>query len=330
MTKKIPSDPILTRFLLGALPEEERLELEESLLADEGLFEETLAMEGELLDSYVRGELSRRDNRRVERHLLQSSEQRSRMAFAAALRKVAEEHARARRPRDLRPTGSWWRGIQDLFRFHPAPAMAWALAATLILAAGAAWFYLHSMGLERELQALAAQRDVLAREAAELERRQAQLEAQLEQEEHRKAELQAELTGVKRTLAQVEEELTRQQTTPPRPLTLSFVLSMAVRGAGAGQVLTVPSQAEAVEFQLDLEGALNYPHFRAVLRTARGDQIWSRTGLVPQTTEWGRLMTLTLPASLLPPGRYQLTLEGLTSEGQPELVGFYEFQIQQG
>ena len=47
----------MQQYLLGRLPEEAEAELERRYLADDALFEELLAIEDDLRDAYVRGEL---------------------------------------------------------------------------------------------------------------------------------------------------------------------------------------------------------------------------------------------------------------------------------
>src|SRR5579862_9015279 len=52
-----PSDAALLRYLLGALPVDEAEPLEEASIVDEDLAARLNAMECDLVDSYVRGEL---------------------------------------------------------------------------------------------------------------------------------------------------------------------------------------------------------------------------------------------------------------------------------
>ena len=73
-------EAVLTRFLLGELPDEERLRLEDACFEDEALFARLLRAEDDLIDAYARG---------VARLLLRES-------WKEAAR---EEQARAQMPR---------------------------------------------------------------------------------------------------------------------------------------------------------------------------------------------------------------------------------------
>ena len=64
-----------------------------------------------------------------------------------------------------------------------------------------------------------------------------------------------------------------------------------------------------------------YPSYRASLRDAGGKEIWQARGLRPDSRD---TLVLLLPASMLPPGVYQLTIEG---EGKGGVVGAYPFRV---
>lgn len=71
-------------YLLGELPEDERLRLEEDYLADSELFARVLAVEEDLIDAYARGELSESARKQFEERYGRAADQ-QRIAFASAL-----------------------------------------------------------------------------------------------------------------------------------------------------------------------------------------------------------------------------------------------------
>jgi anti-sigma factor RsiW len=113
-------DAALTRFLLGELPDQERLRLEDACFEDEALFARLLRAEDDLIDAYVRGQLTAAERERFERRFGQTRAQARRVRFARLLRHAAEE----RRGTDA---GQWPRWA--------APAAAVVLATVL----GAWW-----------------------------------------------------------------------------------------------------------------------------------------------------------------------------------------------
>lgn len=120
------SDEILIRYLRGELAEAERDRLEELYFADDKLHERLVMLEDQMIDSYVRGQLPSDERHRFARLIQDSPEQRRKVEFAEALRRLAEREASApsRRP--------WWQAVQD-FLLVQTPAVRMALAAAAVV-----------------------------------------------------------------------------------------------------------------------------------------------------------------------------------------------------
>jgi hypothetical protein len=76
------SENLIRRYLLGELAEADQAALERELLIDRGKFDQVCGVENELVDSYVRGEMSLADRERFEVHYLVSPLHRERVAIA--------------------------------------------------------------------------------------------------------------------------------------------------------------------------------------------------------------------------------------------------------
>jgi hypothetical protein len=66
------SENLIRRYLLSELAEADQTALEQELLSDRGKFDQVWAVENELIDNYVRGEMSGPDRERFELHYLVS------------------------------------------------------------------------------------------------------------------------------------------------------------------------------------------------------------------------------------------------------------------
>ena len=84
----------LERYLLGDLPDEQIQRIDGRLLEQPDLFSRVETIEDDLVDRYVRDELSGEDRRRFEERLLPSDRIRRRVAFARSLHRLAEERSR--------------------------------------------------------------------------------------------------------------------------------------------------------------------------------------------------------------------------------------------
>src|SRR5512145_3060134 len=84
-------EELVVRYLLGQLPEEEQSLLEERAFSDQACIQNILAVERDLIDEYVRGELSGEERRQFEKLFQASSERRRKVEFARALTNIVSE-----------------------------------------------------------------------------------------------------------------------------------------------------------------------------------------------------------------------------------------------
>lgn len=81
-------------YLLGSLATEQQAEFEERLLTSDEVHEELVIVEDELIDEYLREQLSPSDRESFESHFLAASEHQEKLRFARTFRKyVAAESA---------------------------------------------------------------------------------------------------------------------------------------------------------------------------------------------------------------------------------------------
>jgi anti-sigma factor RsiW len=78
-------DDDLKRYLLGELRDDEQASVEQRVFAGDDTHEELLAVEEDLIDAYVGGELSAEDRARFESHFLSSERRVQKVATARAL-----------------------------------------------------------------------------------------------------------------------------------------------------------------------------------------------------------------------------------------------------
>ena len=91
MRSERADEKLLVKYLLGNLSEEEQVQVEDRAFADADYLGALEAAEADLIDAYVRGELSQSDRRGFERRFLTSPQRRSKVEFARALATIAAE-----------------------------------------------------------------------------------------------------------------------------------------------------------------------------------------------------------------------------------------------
>lgn len=324
-------------YLLGELSEAEQSQVEERFLRDAEYLATVRAVEDDLIDDYIRGELSTRAQARVENYLAASPRNRRKLEFARELSNVLDETPAAAgvTAAERQEKVSWWATLAALFR---APGRAFQFA-TVALAAALAlvglWLLLDRRQAHTQLARLQAERqdgrrreEGLQQEAAAERARRDELARQLEgeREQRLRVEEQAEQLRRERERADLSRKsAAREAPAPSQASIATFVLTPGLtRSSGEPKKLIVPRGSRLMRLQLDLEAGDEHGSYRAELRSAGGNLVWSRD-VTPRRA--GASVTLDLPAARLASGEHELTLRGRVGDRRFEDIGYYYFSI---
>jgi len=325
MATDLNNETLIARYLLGELSEEQQIEIEDRAFADTDYLASVTAVENDLIDEYVRNELSGAERQRFEKRFLASAERRKRVDFARALAGVMSEQAV---PKNIvvpeTRSGSWLDSIYAFINgLTPAAKMAFVSAVPLLVI-GAGFLSIEMLRLRRELTELRAQNQSqqnAQQQALELERRRNQeLNAQLNQEKQQREQTDESL----RELSEAGDAVNPA----PRPVIASLTLLPGLsRGGDNKPNLVLPEDARLVRLQIGIDPEEPYKNFNVELLTLAGRQVWTREKLNARNRRGARSVGLTLPATVLKSGDYELRLRGVTESGAAEDVGFYYFNV---
>jgi hypothetical protein len=283
-------------YLLGELPEEQQVAVEDRAFADPSYLREIQSAEADLIDAYVRGELTADERRDFERMFLASPLRRGKVAFARNLVRLSDEHAKSA-PKIERVSGL--RALLDsIWAWNPAAQFAAGLAA-LVCIAGISWLAVRDRSMRFEVASLQQRTGALAQQADSLRR-------------------------------QLDEERSRTAKPPVQATVATLVL---LPGVSRGETRPVPFAVDAgttlARIEIQLEARDEYPRYRAELHTAGGSDVLSMNNLTARKSENGFTVTLEAAASTLQSGRYELALQGLATNEPARDIGFYYFIVQQ-
>jgi hypothetical protein len=304
-----PDDQVLRRYLVGSLPEDETERLDELSVADDQFAAWLRAVENDLVDAYVNGELSGETLHRFKTHYLSSPAMRDKVAFAETLLGYQQRVGTAAS-----------RAARDAPAFAVPlliPRWVWAVAALLFLG-GSGYLILESSRLRREVI------DARAARAA-LEGREQQLQRQVAEGRSANAETARALAQARELLAQRPGAAEASQP-GTRPVVAAFVLLPPRRG-GDIPTLAIPPETQAVTLHVDLESD-DFPTYRAEVKdsgTAR--IIWRSTNLRAASRDGARSLSITLEGGLLKRQTYTVDVTGIPARGAPETVGSYPFRV---
>ncbi len=314
---------MIVRYLLGELPEKQQVEIEDQAFQDQRYLQNILAVENDLIDEYVRGEIPLNKRQKFESHFLASAERRRKVEFARALSTVASESevfesvppVSSDAPRFLlNPLRAF---IQSL---NPAAAFSVA-AAALILVFGASWLIRDGLRQRSQLSQLRAEQQ--AQKA-----QQRQLQEQIANERSHNEELAAEVEQLRKREAPLSLPREDQSSVKPAPTTVALMLLPGLsRGSNQRPKLVIRQAAQTARLQVVVDPQDDYPRFLAELRTQRGQRVWGQENLSARATRIGHTIVLNVPAKVFGSGQYELSLKGTTAAGIIEDVGYYYFEV---
>ena len=298
------------QYLLGTLPPAESERLEEEFFANDDVFEEVEIAEDELVDSYVREELSPAELEKFA-SLLRSPRIKERIKFARILKTAAtpEPVTKKSKRRDWKSIISSW------FRL-PGAGFAFASLAVLLLSGVVFVDWLRLRESSRQLNL----------ERAELQRRNQALASQVESD---KQQLNDEKKNAEALNAKLQQALENQERSAPLALMASLLLFPgSSRSSGGSNDIDLPSKPQMVRLLLALETD-EYSEYNAEVRKGVGGPIvYRKSHLKPTTNKSTKVLDLRFPSALLTPNDYTVNVNGVKEPAaSPELVGSYNFRV---
>jgi hypothetical protein len=317
-----PSDAVLLRYLLGALPVDEAEPVEEASIVNEDLAVRLNAMECDLVDSYVRGELDGANLAKFQSWYLSSPLRARRVEIAKAFLRNADTVEQefvgtvteVRSPIDqistsvnsapalsygARKTAPSSKGMHfGMFRAWPMLGFA---AAVLILIVAVGF--------------LTSRNKRLRNEVAETKKETTELTAKLN-EEHAAANAGGQKGGAPENLAHGLDNVA----------TVTMFLPSPTRGASTVPTVKLPAGTGLVVLSLGL-GSNNEDSYRAQLMDPATQKVLWHSGVLRPGSD-GTYVSVTVPAPVLQSKMYLLQLMHDAANGGAELLASYPFRAE--
>ena len=288
--KTAGDDQRLVDYLLGALPEHESEQFDERSITDDEFAWRLNAVENELVDAYVRGELPPATQEKFQGAYLSSDERREKVLFAQAfLSRQAAAIAVDAKPGNLRrwslaSFGSW----------------QWAVASVLLLAASGLLLF-DNRRLRDQLA-----RQVVVTPAAPGKAHDLEPPTQDAERQH-----ESPPSGA-----------------PQRTLkAATFLLVAQTRDGGSVGTIAIPGGTDQVILRLQLETD-DFPVYEAIVRDSATNQlVWRTTGLKSAVRPEGRVVSIGLPRAVLKLQHYTVELTGMSAASTYTFAGSYAFRV---
>lgn len=288
---------IMRAYLLGALPEPEQALLEDKYLNDDDHFEQLLAIETELADNYVRGQLNVTERRQFEQHYLAHPARRERLQFTQAL--LAKlDHPEIR---DAGPASApWWQRMVSLFQ-PDTWSLNWGTALALLLLASLAGV----MYVRRQPDSLVP--NIAVRTMPSLT-----------------ASSPTPTTSVQPSPPPIPPSVEK---TPAVFASLTLTIG-SLRSTTEKQTAPLQLAAGTKTLRLQLKiRRLEYANYRVTLSTLQETEVWRKQSIKAQVHGIQETLSVQIPARRLSGNDYLVTVQGVTDKGEVEDIGKASFQI---
>jgi anti-sigma factor RsiW len=303
----------LKSYLLGELGPDERHRLEQRLMTESEAFEELHRIEEELIDDYLEGGLSGRDRERFENFFLAAPERKQKLSFAKSLKRYLAAHKSE--------AGRQGHESNSRHAFLPLRnrALKWAFAASLLfMVAGGSWSVLQISSLRTalDLERTETRASQERLKSAQIQNRD--LTVSLENEQSRVRQMEQQVAELKNNQKQGPSLLPGQDLAT----TIAITLTPLLRDVNGNPRKSIPAGTTLVRFDVKMEPR-DYRQYQATLQRVGGNKIMTQTSSSIQ----GLFSGMIVPAELLTPEDYVLTLTGITAAGDMEDTRSYYFRI---
>jgi hypothetical protein len=304
MVDRTEPDETAVRYLLGTATEQEKTVIEETLFKDPAALEEVAAVEDELIDDYLSGELTGDERSAFESAYFATAERRERINFARMLRQR------------LAGTGAKPPLAPPRTRGRAVPSPIFLAAAAVLFAILAFVFGMDSVRAHRQVRELLAERSAATQRELELSRQVGEAQAQAERLDRQVAQERSETERLSREI----EDL---QTSAAKTASLTLIAGLV---RGGGNVPAVRVAPDTVSLRLTAPMQVSYPSYRAAVQTPEGKTLW-RGPARPAAAGGGPSISVTVPGKDLPPGDYILSVTGVTTAGREEPAADFSFRV---
>jgi hypothetical protein len=287
-------DDELIRYLLGDLPEDVAERFDELSVVDDEFVARLRVVEDDLLDAYVGGRLTGDRLKRFEALYLSSPRRRDKATFARRFLAAVDPKGPRVDTTDVPAR------IRVLRRWFP-----WALAAAAALCLAIGSLILRDARLHENLR--------------EADRRVRAADEHL-------AAVSDQLAAERRVNAAGQVSLAHARAAQPGP-TVALVLMPQTRGVGPVPIIAISQDATVIAVALAIEGAPRARYEASLKDPTRSVVVWRSAALPAEDGPPARLVTVSLPASLLKAQHYAVDLFAVSAGHARNFVDSYAFEV---
>jgi hypothetical protein len=302
---------LIRKYLLGAeLDSDDLRRVERLYFSDHSVMEQLQLAEDELIEQYIRAELSSDDTRRFREHFLASPRNQERFLFFQQVSRLLEEQ----NPTKLKRSSVVWK----------APAWALLVAGLTLLMIPTVWLLIEARQLGAEIGRLTTLSSKLTAETDGQSAATQELAVQLRRERE-------DIQRLEKGKALVSRPGGHAEGNSSAPAAVSFLL-MPVPSETRGETTpeparhAIPRSAGAVQLDLVLPRGVAVTAYVVSMGTPDGTEVWSSGPLTASSVGGVRLVRTSIPTMVVGNEDYFVNLQAIARNRQLETVETYSFR----
>ncbi len=328
MTQTLENKQKAVSYLLGELSGAERDALEDRLFLDEDFSSFLSDVENDLIDEYVRGELTASEKLKFENAYLTSDTRRERVRSAQVLQTRLFSETQEKQIIAADEKVSFWESLTVFVRL-PNFALAGGLAVILLFLLGAIWF-LTVGDIDKDRVKVVENTNepfpTPQKTPEDLPENVQNANNSLENN----SEINKNPVNVNKPTIELKKPEIKKTPEPPKevpraPRIFAFTLLPPTRSSDR-PVLEIPSTAKQVKLQIVNNFEKNFVKYTVEITNENGETVLKRDfasdGKRPKKS-----FSLNLPTETLTSGGYEITLLGTSADGNVEEINFYNFTV---
>ncbi len=331
---ELENEKLITMFLYGELPEEDRFDLESRFIADHDLFEQIKVVEDELIGKYISGGMDLAERSRFEQHFLTTNKRRERVEFSqqfldAVKRQKEDAEASPLKKNEglIADDISVW---GKLVAFWLTPKGLTAGAFVLIAALVGGWFLFQVRSNRRPEVAKNEDATVGTTPEAVMPTPLVSPSRPIDVDQNSSLP-KNDTTNVGNGPRESTTPTPGAERSPEKPKVddpvratdpVFALIAGTLRSGGSNRVIDLTPGAKTVTLQLNLKD-INYKTYRARLTDADGKVLFQRANLESR----GSTIDLRVPAGVLKRGDYVVKLDGKNAAGEDESAADFQFRV---
>lgn len=314
-------EPMIRRYLLGELVDEEQQSVERRLLIDDQCFVELERVEEELIDQYARGELSSADRRRFEDHFLTTPGRRESVEFAKAFYACAANSVSAPERTSRSDPVSLRTLLFTISSGRRAVLVALLVFVALLSGAVITWLFIEVGRLQKRL-------DQAQEQLSSLEQQDQALRTHIHEQLARSERMAQDLEREQKESARIQRELLKLKTGGTTVAGSEVVVFSVLPGLSRTDQetpsVTLSPATRRIQLQLRIDEPV-YDRYLAELQTPELDTVWVEKDLKAAPDESSVIMSL--PVRLIDRSDYLISLSGAGPDGAYEVLETYHFRV---